>query len=370
MSTPSLPDRGLCTRHVVGQRLVEARALHRAGPADGFEPLDLGRAGAEARTPAPGPPFLPNMRVRGSTRMTSTAPKTCCGTLFILFWFLGVLFGVVIAMLRRHRETLKPTEPHSPGMDEERRHQEPDLEARREDLFRGMDALAAKVRAGALSRPTGGGVPMLRRGGREARFALVSDGYARDQVDTVVEQYERQFGETKVQLERTDLNLAEADSRLQALEARASELEEWGADGSPLPELANDLLHKAKEIGRELESRVLSEAEAEREELKQKAGAAESARARAEEIVAKARRDRDELGRTVEQSRRQVDQFLHDGRMMAEQRGRGVWEKARGRLREPVVELEHLNEQRRAMLKEILELRESVDTSWRRVVSE
>ena len=57
---------------------------------------------------------------------------------------------------------------------------------------------------------------MLRRGGREARFALVSDGYARDQVDTVVEQYERQFGETKVQLERTDLNLAEADSRLRA----------------------------------------------------------------------------------------------------------------------------------------------------------
>ena len=165
-------------------------------------------------------------------------------------------------------------------------------------------------------------------------------------------------------------NLAEADGRVQALEARVSELEEWGAGGSPLGELADELLHKAKEIGLELESRVLSEAEAEREELKQTTEAAESARGRAEEIVAKARRDRDERGRSVEESRRQVDQFLQDSRMMAEQRGRGVWEKARGRLREPVLELEHLNEQRRAMLKEIVELQESVDMSWRRIISD
>ena len=56
--------------------------------------------------------------------------------------------------------------------------------------------------------------------------------------------------------------------------------------------------------------------------------------------------------------------------LLAQQRGRGVWEKAQGRLREPVLELEHLNEQRRAMHKEILELQESLDTSWRCVVSE
>ena len=134
--------------------------------------------------------------------------------------------------------------------------------------------------------------------------------------------------------------------------------------------MADELLRKAKEIGRELESHVLSQAEAEREELKQTTKAAESARGRAEEIVAKAQRDREELGRTVEESRRQVEQFLQDSRMMAEQRARPVWEKAQGRLREPVLELEHLNEQRRAMLKEILELQESLDTSWRRVVSE
>ncbi len=280
-----------------------------------------------------------------------------------------VLFSAVIAMLRRHRETAKPTEPDSPGMDEERGHHEPDLEAGQDDLFQGMDALAAKIRAAAPGQPTGGGGPMLRHGAREARFALVSDGYAQDQVDSVAEQYERRFNETRAQLERTELNLAEADGRVQALEARVSELEE-GTGGSPLPDMADELLHKAKEIGVELESRVLSEAETEREELKQATEAAESARTRAGEIVAKAQRDRDEQGQSVQESRRQVDQFLQDSRMMAEHRGRGVWEKARGRLREPVLELERLNEQRRAMLREIMELQGSVDTSWRRVVSE
>ena len=211
---------------------------------------------------------------------------------------------------------------------------------------------------------------MFQRGAHKARFPVVMTGYARDQVDSVVGEHERRRSELWYQRSQMGTSLAEADGRVQALEARVSELEEWGAGGSPVGELADELLHKAKEIGLELESRVLSEAEAEREELKQKAEAAESARARAEELVAKARRDREELGRSVEESRRQVDQFLQDSRMMAEHRGRGVWEKARGRLREPVLELEHLNEQRRAMLQEILELQDLVDMSWRRISSE
>ncbi len=211
---------------------------------------------------------------------------------------------------------------------------------------------------------------MFQRGVRKARFAVVMSGYARDQVDSVVGKYERRRSELAAQRSQMGTSLDEADSRVQALEARVSEVEEWGAGGSPLGELADELLHIAKEIGLELESRVLSEAEAEREELKQTTEAAESARGRAGELVAKAQRDRDEQGRTVEASRRQVDQFLQDSRMMAEHRGRGAWEKARGRLREPVLELEHLNEQRRAMLQEILELQESLDTSWSRIFSE
>ena len=211
---------------------------------------------------------------------------------------------------------------------------------------------------------------MLRRGAREARFAPVDDGYARDQVDSVVEQYERRFNETRVHLERTELNLAEADGRVQALEARVSELEEWGAGGSPLPELADELLHKAQEIGRELESHVLSQAEAEREELMQTTEAAESVRGRAGEIVAKAQRDRDEQGRSVEESRRQVDQLVQDSRTRPDLHARAVWRKAQDRMHESVLELLRMNEQRRAMLKEIVGLQETLDASWRRVVGE
>ena len=210
---------------------------------------------------------------------------------------------------------------------------------------------------------------MFQRSARKARFAAVMTGYARDEVDAVVGDYERRRSKLWAQRMQNGTNLAEADGRVQALEARVSELES-GASGSPLPELANDLLHKAKEIGLELESHVLSQAEAEREELKQTTEAAESARGRAGDIVAKAQRDRDELGRSVEESRRQVDQLVQDSRTRPDLHARAVWRKAQDRVHEPVLELLRMNEQRRAMLKEILELQESLDTSWRRIFSE
>ena len=212
---------------------------------------------------------------------------------------------------------------------------------------------------------------MFQRGAHKARFAVVMSGYARDQVDSVVREYERRRSELWYQRSQMGTSLAEAGGRVQALEARVSGLEEWGAGGLPLGELADELIHKAKEIGLELESRVLSEAEAEREELKQKATEpTESARGRAEEIVAKAQRDREELGRTVEESRRQVDQFLEEGKVAAEERARALWEITQDRLREPVFELAQIHEQQRTMLNEVAELQERIDTSWRRVISE
>jgi chromosome segregation ATPase len=214
--------------------------------------------------------------------------------------------------------------------------------------------------------------PMFQHAPQEVRFAVVLGGYARHEVDSVVGQNEGRVREARTRLEQTELSLTEANSRVQALQARVSELEEDVAGPSRVSELANEVLDKTEQIGRELRSKVVSQAEAEREELRKMAAteAVESARAQASEIVAKAQRDRDELSRTVEQSRSQIDQFVHDSRMMAEQRARVVWEKAQARLRDPVLELERLNEQRRAMLKDIVELQELVDTSWRRIVSE
>ena len=67
---------------------------------------------------------------------------------------------------------------------------------------------------------------------QEVRFAVGFRGYAREPVDTVVEQCELSISETRAQLERTETSAAEADSRVQALKARVSELEERGPDGS------------------------------------------------------------------------------------------------------------------------------------------
>lgn len=162
---------------------------------------------------------------------------------------------------------------------------------------------------------------MFQRGANKARFPVVMTGYARDQVDSVVGKYERRRSEQWRRRSENTSKLAEADRRVQALEARVSELErEGGAVGSWLARMANELLEGTEQVGRELESRVLSQAEAEGEELKQKAEAAESARARTEEIVAKAERERDELSRWVEESHGQVAQFLEEGKVAAEEK--------------------------------------------------
>ena len=61
---------------------------------------------------------------------------------------------------------------------------------------------------------------------QDLRFAVGFRGYAREPVDTVVEQCELSITETWAQLERTETSAAEADGRVQALQARVSEFEE------------------------------------------------------------------------------------------------------------------------------------------------
>ena len=207
---------------------------------------------------------------------------------------------------------------------------------------------------------------MLQRGVHEVRFPVGFGGYAWEAVDTVVEQCELSISETRAQRERTEASVAEADGRVRALEARVSELEDRGAAGSWVTERANELLEKVQQTGCELQSKVVSQAKAEKEGRKQGATTEppEAARARAEEIVAKARRDRDQLVRMVEESHRQVVELLEEGRVMADERAGVTWDKARDGLREPALELLRLHEQRRTMLQEVIQLQESVDASW------
>jgi chromosome segregation ATPase len=212
---------------------------------------------------------------------------------------------------------------------------------------------------------------MFQRGAHEVRFAVAFGGYSRQAVDTVVEQCELSISETRAHRERTEAALAEADRRVQALEARVSELGHSGAGGSWVTELVDELLDKLRQTGRELQNKVLSQAHADKERHKQVATMepTDGARARADAILTKARRERDELDRLVEESSRQIVELLQVGRTMAEERARATWEKAQGSLREPVSKVLHLHEQRRTILKEVVELQELVEASWGRVIT-
>jgi len=212
---------------------------------------------------------------------------------------------------------------------------------------------------------------MFHRGGHEVRFAVAFGGYAREAVDTAVEQCELSISETRAQRERTDAAVAEADSRVRALEARVSELENSGPAGSWVAQLADELLDRLHQTGRELQSKVVSQAQAEAENLTPMATTqhTEDSRARAEKIVATALRDSDELSRMVEESSRQIAELFQEGRTMAEERARATWLKAKGSLREPVLTLLHLHEERRTMLQEVAELQELVQASWGSVIT-
>jgi hypothetical protein len=290
-----------------------------------------------------------------------------------LTWLSTVVLGALFVAIRKHRGTAKPKETASSGVAERRRHDGSDPEAWSERVPPRVDVLVARLPAGAQDRlmRMGGWRTMFERGVHEVRFPVGFGGYAREAVDAVVEQCELSSSETRAHRQRTEASVAEADGRVQALEARVSELEDCGAAGSWVTERANELLEKVQQTGCELQNKVVSQAQAERESLKQRAMTepTEAARAKAEEIVAEARRDRDQLARMVEESRRQVVELLQEGSIMAEERGRVTWEKAQDGLRLPVLELQHLNEQRWTLLKDVVDLQELVEASWGRLLS-
>jgi hypothetical protein len=202
-----------------------------------------------------------------------------------------------------------------------------------------------------------------RLGDPEVRFAeVMMGGYAREPVDSLVEQCELRFRETCAQVEHVERRAADAESRVQALEADSNR----SATSAAFDQLVEEVL---EEEARVIESYVISQAERERQECKDVAKEyLDKARARAEEIVAEACQEREGAERALAQSRRQVDQLLDEGRVMAAGRYQVVWDKARDRLGELVREREQLGERRRMIINEVMELTESVQLSWRRVI--
>jgi hypothetical protein len=187
-------------------------------------------------------------------------------------------------------------------------------------------------------------------------------GYAREPVDSMVEHCERRVRETTAQVELVETKAAEAESRVQALEADSRR----SATSAAFDQLVEKVL---QDEARVVESHVISQAEAERQEYRDLAKESlDKARARAEEIVAEVGREREAAERALAQSRRQVDQLLDEGRVMAAGRHQVVWDKARDRLRELVREREQLGERRRMIINDVMELTESVQLAWRRLI--
>jgi hypothetical protein len=288
-----------------------------------------------------------------------------------LYWFLGVLIGAGVIVVRRQRRVAMPT--IDPPTTVERRHDEQDnREAQPADSHQLIDASVSTPRAADLGRPRGGGGwhLMLQRGLRKGRFGVVISGYDRDQVDSVVREYERRRRDWWDKRVQNTSKLAKADRRVQALEGNVAELER-GAGRSPLPAGLDEFFDRSfAQLGRDARSFAVSAVEGEREALTHTREIVESARAQANEIVIKAERERDEVNRSVDESRQQVDQYLQESKILAEENARAVWEKAKDRLREPVFELERVYEQQGMVLKELTELQELIGTSWRRLISE
>jgi chromosome segregation ATPase len=288
-----------------------------------------------------------------------------------LFWFLGVLFGAGVIVVRRYRQVATPA--IDPPTSAERRHdQQDDGEAHPEDPQPPIDASVPPPRIADLGRATvrGGWLLMLQRGLRKSRFRVLMSGYDRDQVDTVVQEYERRRHEWSNKRVQNSSTQAQADRRVRELEAKVAELED-GAGRSPLPAGLVEFLDQSfAQLGRDARSHAISAVEAERDTLTHTREIVESARAQAEAVVANAERERDDVSRSVDESRQQVDQYLQASKILAEDRARAVREKGTDRLREPVFELERTHEQQRMVIKELAELQELIDTSWRRVISE
>jgi hypothetical protein len=281
-----------------------------------------------------------------------------------LIWFLAGLLGAGVLVARRHRERTRPRKT-APRTAVARPDQEPD-QVGPNDLFGRIDDIDVEPPAPAAARQAvgEGWQPMYRR----VLFRTVIGGYDRAQVDALVKEYKRRRHEQSSKRSENTSKLAEADRRVQAFEARVSELQGDSAVGSSLAGMANDLLDRTEQIAREFRTYAVAEAEAETGELAQPREIEGSARSQAEEIVAQAERERDELSRLVEESSGQIARFIEEGKVTAEEKARAVGEGARDRLREPVFELERIHEQQRKMLSEVTELHEQIETSWRRLI--
>jgi chromosome segregation ATPase len=208
---------------------------------------------------------------------------------------------------------------------------------------------------------------------QQVHFAVVRNGYDRRQVDEDIAEAERRAAEARTRIEEAEANLAEVTQRARALEAKISVLRTRSprrqAPGvAPVTELADRLLDTVNATSRELPSQIVSEAERDKAQIERMTSdVREGARFRAARIVGSARRDQEQADLLVSEARKQVDEYIGEGRSTAEARAQAVWNEARVRLRQPMTEVDDARRRSRTMRRELRQLQDLRDEYWERV---
>jgi hypothetical protein len=214
---------------------------------------------------------------------------------------------------------------------------------------------------------------MFQHAVQQVHFAVVRNGYDRQQVDADVAEFERRASEARTRIDEAETRLAEVTQRARALEARISMLQSRSPRGEPpgavpVTELARRLLDTVSAAGDELPAQVLSDAERDRSMIERLAtDVRDDARSHAATIVRSARRDQERAAKLVAEARRQIDHHMDEGQNIAEERAQAVWDKASARLRQPMLEVEEARRQGRAIRRELQQLRDMRDECWERV---
>jgi hypothetical protein len=131
-----------------------------------------------------------------------------------------------------------------------------------------------------------------------------------------------------------------------------------------LESLAVSVLGRATDVANELRIFVISEAEADREEIRRVvARTIEAAQVRSAEILAEAKREVDNMAQLVDDAGKQVDLFLQHGKAMARERARSRWERAAGARAEISLELQRLDHERETVHRKLTQSQESVAAS-------
>lgn len=210
------------------------------------------------------------------------------------------------------------------------------------------------------------GGPMNEPSPSRIRLRVAARGYDRDEVDVQLVANERGAEKVQARLNDIEAQLTEADHRTKMLEAKVSELEDKGSEEPPdsvrwLHDVTDQILSVTSNDARELITKIENESNAEKREAERVAAEImAAAEARAAETSAAARRDQEDAARQRLESHQQVDLYVDQGKVTAEEVSGAVWNEAQGHIHDLRLERDRVEDRSRSVLEELRHVRGSL----------